>query len=170
MELASNLSSLQIEETKMEEESSSVPDNTQPMSSSNPVQDSPAVSSRPTRQTSKRLCATRKKLTSTTHLNGNILLNKLKRLEHNLDTDQKICLFYTNVNKNWKTKHTNLETIFEEPKESGDGNEVTMSKARLRRSLIFNNRITKAKKEKRRKAITKNKSEVIKAKIAKSGV
>lgn len=163
MELASDLSSLQIEESKMDEGSPSFTDDPETMSSDEPGQESPAVGLRRPR----RDC-TRAKLTTTSH----IILKRLehKRLEHNLDSDQKICLFYTNVNKNWRTKHTNLETIFEEPKESRDGSEMTMSKARLRRSLVFNNRITKAKKEKRRKAISKNKSEVIKAKIAKSGV
>ncbi|XP_034239568.1 uncharacterized protein LOC117644326 [Thrips palmi] len=163
MELASDLSSLQIEENRMVEGTSNLSANPEIMSTDEPEEESPSAASRRTRSSRKRVRAVAVACTARPQWK--------KRLQ-NLDTDEKkICLFYTNVNKNWKTKHTNLETIFEEPKESRDGNEMTMSKAKLRRSLIFNtDRVTKAKKERRRKAITKNKSDVIKAKIAKSGV
>lgn len=166
MELANNFSTLQLEESRMEE-SANLTDSPAIMSSNEPEPEPSTIENRRSlryRHAPLSYSATKRKSTSTNHIPKKLVLEQLE-----LDTDKKLCLFYSNVNKNWRTKHTNLETIFEEPKESRDGSEMTMSKQRLRRSLLFNNRVTKAKKEKRRKAITKTKSDVVKAKIAKHG-
>ena len=72
----------------------------------------------------------------------------LKRHE-NLSTDKEIIDYYMKVNKNSNVKQSNLETIFEEPVESKDGNVVMMSGSKLRRSIVFSGRITKTKKMKR---------------------
>jgi len=72
----------------------------------------------------------------------------LKRPE-NLSTDKEIADFYIKVNKKKNVKQSNLETIFEEPVESKDGQVLMMSGVKHRRSLVFSGRLTKAKKLKR---------------------
>lgn len=63
--------------------------------------------------------------------------------------------YYVKVNKKWSVKQTNLETIFEEPKESTDGNVVTMSGSKVRRSIVFSGHVTKSKKVKRNVKVKK---------------
>lgn len=90
-----------------------------------------------------------------------LLTNPFKRQRVNLKSPDKlnsekdVVDYYIKVNKNWRVKQTNLETIFEEPKESSDGNVVTMSGSKVRRSIAFSGRVTKAKKVKRNAKVKK---------------
>lgn len=92
---------------------------------------------------------------------GTALLKSLKiqRVQQNspkkLNTDKEIMDYYVKVNKKWSVKQTNLETIFEEPKESTDGNVVTMSGSKVRRSIVFSGHVTKSKKVKRNVKVKK---------------
>lgn len=92
---------------------------------------------------------------------GSLVVASIKRQKVNpispetLTSEKDIVDYYMKVNKKCSVRQTNLETIFEEPKENGDGNLVTMSGAKVRRSLVFSGRLTKAKKVKRSAKVKK---------------
>ncbi|KAK3930696.1 Protein tantalus [Frankliniella fusca] len=93
--------------------------------------------------------------------------NESKKKTIKIDTERKVLDFYKNINKKWSVKHTNLETIFEEPKSASDGNVVTMSGAKVKRSILFNRRVTKTKQAKRKDKVKKFK--LTKAKTLSAG-
>lgn len=130
MELPAVMASLQIEENKSEGDS--IGDAVEAVEAGDP--------------TTPRLL--RKRL-------GGPLLCSLKRQRvspktpEKLNSDKDIMDYYIKVNKKWSVKQTNLETIFEEPKETTDGGVVTMSGAKVRRAIVFTGRLTKTKKMKR---------------------
>ncbi|XP_026284096.1 uncharacterized protein LOC113210350 [Frankliniella occidentalis] len=93
--------------------------------------------------------------------------NESRKKAIKIDTERKVLDFYKNINKKWSVKHTNLETIFEEPKSASDGNVVTMSGSKVKRSILFNRRVTKTKQAKRKDKVKKFK--LTKGKVLSAG-